>query len=67
VRYELSDANSMVAGLNLSSAAAVTVEARVSQSGLAASASGDLLATSQPFDPRTRKAPINLEISKVVP
>lgn len=51
VRFELSDSDAMIPERRLSSVGPVTVEARVSQSGQANSAPGDLLGATAPLDP----------------
>jgi tetratricopeptide (TPR) repeat protein len=65
VRFELNDSQAMIPGRNLSSAGKVTIEARVSLSGQAASQPGDLLGSAPALDPRTAK-PLRIVIQKEV-
>lgn len=51
VGFELSDSDAMIPERRLSSVGPVTVEARISQSGQANSAPGDLLGATAPLDP----------------
>jgi cytochrome c-type biogenesis protein CcmH len=51
VTFELSDSDAMVPERKLSSVGPVTIEARISQTGQAASAPGDLLGTTGALDP----------------
>jgi cytochrome c-type biogenesis protein CcmH len=56
VRFRLDDASAMVPGRTLSSAGSVTVEARVSRSGMATPQAGDFqsgVITVNPHDPRS--------------
>ena len=62
----LDDSQSMVPGMNLSSADTVLVAARVSISGQPTGASGDLQIVSDPIS-TAQSANINLRISQVVP
>ena len=64
-RFELNDSESMLPGRNLSAAGQVTVEARISQSGQALPAAGDLQGTSGPVDP-TAHRPLQILIDKVI-
>ena len=65
VKFKLDDSQSMLPGRNLSSAARVTVEARVSQSGQALPASGDLRGSSGAINPADRQ-PLKITIDEVV-
>jgi cytochrome c-type biogenesis protein CcmH len=51
VTFELSDSDAMVPERKLSSIGPVTIEARISQTGQAASAPGDLLGATGALDP----------------
>jgi cytochrome c-type biogenesis protein CcmH len=55
VRFTLDDSQSMLPGRNLSAAGRVTIEARISKSGQALPAAGDLQGTSAIIDPSERK------------
>jgi cytochrome c-type biogenesis protein CcmH/NrfG len=63
--FELNDSQSMLPERKLSTAGAVTVEARVSLSGQALSQPGDLLGSTAPLRPRDGKA-LKIVIQKVV-
>jgi cytochrome c-type biogenesis protein CcmH len=63
--FELTDAMAMAPGMNLSSFPQVTIDARISKSGNAIPAPGDLAGQSAPITPRTLNVPVN--ISRVVP
>ena len=66
VKFTLDDSQAMMSGRNLSSAARVIVEARISRSGQAMAASGDLSGTSPPIDPSARE-PLKILIDRVIP
>jgi hypothetical protein len=55
LKFELTDANAMLPGHDLSSARQVVVEARISQSGQATAQPGDLLGRSAPLAPTGAK------------
>jgi len=63
--FELTDAMAMTPGMTLSRAAKIVVEARVSRSGNAKAASGDLAGTSAPVAPGARD--VVVRIDRVVP
>ena len=65
VKFTLDDSLSMLPGRNLSSAKHVTVEARVSASGQAQPAPGDLRGTTGVVDPTSRQ-PLQILINEVV-
>jgi cytochrome c-type biogenesis protein CcmH len=65
VTFELSDSDAMVPERRLSSMGPVTIEARISQSGVANSAPGDLLGATAPLDP-ARAGTLHLVIQKEV-
>jgi cytochrome c-type biogenesis protein CcmH len=65
VKFTLDDSQSMLPGRNLSSAARVTVEARVSQSGQALPERGDLRGSSGVISP-TAHEPLKIVINEVV-
>lgn len=58
MRFTLDDSQAMAPGMNLSSAAAVRIEARISKSGNAAPQSGDLVGTSAVIKPGARDVAI---------
>ena len=66
VRFALDDSQSMIAGRNLSGAGRVTVEARISRTGEAMPATGDLLGSSGVVNPADRE-PLRILIDRVVP
>jgi len=66
VAFTLDDNSAMIPGRNLSSATRVTVEARISRSGQALPASGDLAGVSPIVDPRVPQ-PLSIVIDHVVP
>jgi cytochrome c-type biogenesis protein CcmH len=66
VKFSLDDSNAMVPGRTISSAPAVKVEARLSQSGQALPQSGDLQGGSSLFDPKLHQS-LRLVINQVVP
>lgn len=63
--FTLDDSQSMMPGRTLSSAGKVTIEARISQSGQALPAPGDLVGTSGEIDPAANR-PVTIEIDHVV-
>jgi cytochrome c-type biogenesis protein CcmH/NrfG len=65
VKFHLDDSLSMLPGRNLSSAGRVTVEARVSQSGQAMPASGDLRGKSGIINPSDH-SPLKIVIDEVI-
>jgi cytochrome c-type biogenesis protein CcmH/NrfG len=65
VQFQLDDSMAMLPGRNLSGAGKVTVEARISLSGLAASAPGDLLGVTPAMSARGA-APLRIVIQKVI-
>jgi cytochrome c-type biogenesis protein CcmH len=65
VKFTLDDSNAMLPGRNLSRAGRVTVEARISESGQALPASGDLRGSSGVINP-TQRAPLKIVIDDVV-
>ena len=65
VRFRLDDSQSMLPGRNLSSAGRVTIEARISRSGQAMPASGDLLGTTGVIDPAAGQ-PLKIVIDHVI-
>lgn len=64
-KFELNDSESMLPGRNLSTAGRVTVEARVSSSGQALPAPGDLQGASPVIDPADH-TPLRIVIDKVL-
>jgi cytochrome c-type biogenesis protein CcmH len=65
VKFTLDDSSSMLPGRNLSSAKHVTVEARISRSGQALPASGDLRGTTGVIDPANHQF-LKIVIDEVV-
>lgn len=65
MKFTLDDSQAMAPGMNLSSAQAVRVEARVSRSGNAVPQPGDLVGTSPVVKPGARG--VNIVLDKVVP
>ena len=65
LKFTLDDSLSMLPGRNLSSAKHVTVEARISRSGQALPASGDLRGTTGVIDPSSHQ-PLKIVINEVV-
>ena len=65
VTFELSDSDAMVPERKLSSVGPVTVEARISQNGQAASAPGDLLGATGALDP-AKAGTVHLTIDREV-
>jgi hypothetical protein len=65
LRFSLNDANAMVPGRNLSSASAVTLEARVSRSGMAAPQPGDFQSVVVTLNPHQHNS-VRLLIDHVI-
>jgi cytochrome c-type biogenesis protein CcmH len=65
LRFDLNDTESMLPGRNLSSAGRVTVEARISRSGQALPAPGDLQGSTGVINP-TDHQPLQIVIDKVI-
>ncbi len=65
VKFTLDDSQAMLPGRNLSSVSRVTVEARISVSGQATPASGDLEGTSPIIDPSAHQ-PLKILINQVI-
>jgi cytochrome c-type biogenesis protein CcmH len=65
VTFTLDDSQSMLPGRNLSNAGRVTIEARISQSGQALPASGDLRGSSGVINPADRH-PLKIVIDEVI-
>jgi cytochrome c-type biogenesis protein CcmH len=65
VKFTLNDSLSMLPGRNLSNAGRVTIEARISQSGQALPAAGDLQGTTGVIDP-TDHTSLKIVIDKVI-
>lgn len=65
MKFALDDSQAMAPGVNISSASAVRVEARVSRSGNVIPQSGDLVGTSAPVKPGSRD--VKIVVDKVVP
>jgi cytochrome c-type biogenesis protein CcmH len=65
LKFELTDANAMVPGHDLSSARQVVVEARISQSGQAPAQPGDLQGSSAPLA-TTGAKPLRIVIQKII-
>lgn len=66
VKFTLDDSQSMLPGRNLSSAGRVTIEARISRSGQALPAAGDLQGSSGAINPADRQ-PLKILIDRVIP
>ena len=65
MKFALSDMHAMAPGVNLSSADAVRIEARISRSGNATTQSGDLVGTSGVVAPGA--SDVSVVVNKVVP
>jgi cytochrome c-type biogenesis protein CcmH len=65
VKFELNDSMAMLPERKLSTAGKVTIEARVSKSGLAARQAGDLFGESAPLDPASA-AEVDVVIARVL-
>lgn len=65
MKFALDDSQAMAPGVNISSASAVRIEARVSRSGNVIPQSGDLVGTSVPVKPGSRD--VKIVVDKVVP
>lgn len=65
MKFALDDSQAMAPGVNISSASAVRIEARVSRSGNVIPQSGDLVGTSAPVKPGSRD--VKVVVDKVVP
>jgi cytochrome c-type biogenesis protein CcmH len=65
VKFTLDDSSSMLPGRNLTNAKHVTVEARISRSGQAQPAAGDLRGTTGVIDPSSHQ-PLKIVINEVV-
>ena len=65
MKFALDDSQAMAPGVNISSASAVRIEARVSRSGNVIPQSGDLVGTSAPVKPGSRD--VKIVVDKVVP
>jgi cytochrome c-type biogenesis protein CcmH len=65
MKFTLDDSQAMAPGMNISSAKAVRIEARVSRSGTAMPQSGDLVGTSPVVQPGAHD--VNIVLDKVVP
>lgn len=65
MKFALDDSQAMAPGVNISSANAVLIEARVSRSGNVIPQSGDLVGTSAPVKPGSRD--VQVVVDKVVP
>jgi hypothetical protein len=65
VKFTLDDSSSMLPGRNLTNAKHVTVEARISRSGQAQPAAGDLRGSSAVIDPSSHQ-PLKIVINEVV-
>jgi cytochrome c-type biogenesis protein CcmH len=64
-QFSLDDSQAMAPGMNISSAEAVRIEARISRSGEAKAQPGDLVGTSDVVKPGTRG--VKVLVDKVVP
>lgn len=67
VAVALDDSSAMIPGMTLSSQSQVIVGARISASGSANAASGDIEDLSEPIVPATRPNPVALTLNRVVP
>jgi len=65
MKFALDDSQAMAPGVNISSASAVRIEARVSRTGNVIPQSGDLVGTSAPVKPGARD--VKIVVDKVVP
>lgn len=65
-KFTLDDTQAMLPARTLSSVGRVTIEARISQTGQALAARGDLQGISAPIDPRDHGL-VRIEINRVVP
>jgi cytochrome c-type biogenesis protein CcmH/NrfG len=65
LRFKLDDSLAMMPGRALSGASRVTIEARISKSGLATPTAGDLAGTSGVIDPKAGR-PLRIVIDRVV-
>lgn len=65
MKFALDDSQAMAPGVNISSASAVRIEARVSRSGNVIPQSGDLVGTSAPVKPGSRD--VKIVVDQVVP
>jgi cytochrome c-type biogenesis protein CcmH len=65
MKFALDDSQAMAPGVNISSASAVRIEARVSRTGNVIPQSGDLVGTSAPVKPGSRD--VKIVVDKVVP
>jgi len=64
-QFSLDDSQAMAPGMNISSAQALRVEARISQSGNASAQPGDLVGTSAVVKPGARG--VKVVVDKVLP
>jgi cytochrome c-type biogenesis protein CcmH len=65
-RFSLDDTSAMVPDRKLSTAGLVTVEARVSRSGVATPQAGDFQSGLTTVNPRERKKSVRLVIDRVI-
>jgi cytochrome c-type biogenesis protein CcmH len=65
MNFALDDSQAMAPGVNISSASAVRIEARVSRTGNVIPQSGDLVGTSAPVKPGARG--VKIVVDQVVP
>jgi cytochrome c-type biogenesis protein CcmH len=65
MKFALDDSQAMAPGMNISSAKAVRIEARISRSGTATPQSGDVVGTSPVVQPGARD--VSIVLDKVVP
>lgn len=65
MKFALDDSQAMAPGVNISSASAVRIEARVSRTGNVIPQSGDLVGSSAPVKPGSRD--VKIVVDKVVP